>query len=171
MEKESGSNTIKGVKMSGTVQNENNNHGIDTRCGGVKENDGSNVHCKHLMQSGAMSSTPYVIENFSLCVKEGQTIALVGESGCGKSTLIKLLFRLYDVNCGSVKINNLDITEVTQKSLRKFIGIVPQDTVLFNSTILFNLTYGSYYITKFEDLKDRQNLIDLIIDSCKKAQI
>ena len=72
----------------------------------------------------------------------GQNIAVVGESGSGKSTLARLLFRFYDVQSGSIKINNQDIREVSQQSLRACMGIVPQDTVLFNDSIYYNIAYG-----------------------------
>jgi len=96
------------------------------------------------LQGENKTTLSYIIDDFSLKIKEGETIAIVGESGAGKSTLIKLLFRLYDINNGSIKINNIEIDNITQKSLRKNIGVVPQDTILFNTSILFNLTYGSY---------------------------
>ena len=69
-------------------------------------------------------------------------MAIVGESGSGKSTLVKLLFRFYDTNSGSILIDGQDIRDVEQTSLRKHIGIVPQDTVLFNDTLFENVRYG-----------------------------
>ncbi|MEW6312430.1 MAG: ABC transporter ATP-binding protein/permease [Pseudomonadota bacterium] len=75
-------------------------------------------------------------------IAAGHTVAVVGHSGSGKSTLSRLLFRFYDVNNGRVLINGQDIREVTQASLRAAIGIVPQDTVLFNDTIYYNIAYG-----------------------------
>jgi ABC-type transport system involved in Fe-S cluster assembly fused permease/ATPase subunit len=72
----------------------------------------------------------------------GSTVAVVGSSGAGKSTLSRLLFRFYDIQGGSLRINGQDIREVTQRSLRAAIGIVPQDTVLFNDTIYYNIAYG-----------------------------
>lgn len=110
-------------------------------------------------------------------MRKGESLAIVGESGSGKSTLARLLFRLYEIEYGSIKIYDFDVKNVTQNSLRKFIGIVPQDTVLFNSTILFNLTYGSYYLTKWEELgkekeKDqKEGLYNVILNACKKAHI
>ena len=67
---------------------------------------------------------------------------MVGHSGSGKSTLARLLFRFYDVTTGRILINGQDISDVTQKSLRKAVGIVPQDTVLFNDSIYYNIAYG-----------------------------
>lgn len=75
-------------------------------------------------------------------IPAGQNIAVVGHSGSGKSTLARLLFRFYDVQSGKILINNQDIRDVTQHSLRAAIGIVPQDTVLFNDSIYYNIAYG-----------------------------
>ncbi len=75
-------------------------------------------------------------------IPAGQTIAVVGQSGSGKSTLARLLFRFYDVQAGSIRVNDQDIKSVTQQSLRAAIGIVPQDTVLFNDSIYYNIAYG-----------------------------
>jgi len=72
----------------------------------------------------------------------GATIAIVGPSGAGKSTIARLLFRFYDVNAGAIEIDGQDIRAVTQESLRRAIGVVPQDTVLFNDTIYYNIAYG-----------------------------
>src|SRR5581483_4263693 len=72
----------------------------------------------------------------------GQTVAVVGSSGAGKSTLSRILYRFYDVAGGAVRIDGQDIRSVTQASLRAAIGIVPQDTVLFNDTIYYNILYG-----------------------------
>ncbi len=69
-------------------------------------------------------------------------MALVGHSGSGKSTVGRLLFRFYDVNAGRVRIDGQDVRDVTQNSLHGKIGVVPQDTVLFNDTILYNIAYG-----------------------------
>lgn len=69
-------------------------------------------------------------------------MAAVGASGAGKSTLARLLFRFYDVNDGSIKIDGQDIRQITQESLRAAIGVVPQDTVLFNDSIYYNIAYG-----------------------------
>jgi ATP-binding cassette subfamily B protein len=75
-------------------------------------------------------------------VPAGHTVAIVGPSGAGKSTISRLLFRFYDVTGGAIEIDGQDIRSVTQKSLRKIIGMVPQDTVLFNDTIAYNIAYG-----------------------------
>jgi len=83
-----------------------------------------------------------ILHDFTLTVKGGQTVAIVGPSGSGKSTIGRLLFRFYDVNAGSLKIDGQDVRDVTQTSLHEAIGIVPQDTVLFNDTIGYNILYG-----------------------------
>ena len=84
-----------------------------------------------------------ILKDISFSVQPGTKVAIVGESGSGKSTLVKLLFRFYDPTSGSVTVNNQALYTVTQNSLRAHIGIVPQDTVLFNDTILENIRYGN----------------------------
>ena len=83
-----------------------------------------------------------ILQGVDLDVPPGRTLAIVGASGAGKSTISRLLFRFYDVTDGAVKIDGQDIRDVTQASLRAAIGIVPQDTVLFNDTIYYNIAYG-----------------------------
>lgn len=83
-----------------------------------------------------------ILEDVSFEIPAGHKVAVVGASGAGKSTLSRLLFRFYDVNAGRITINGQDIRDVTQQSLRRVIGIVPQDTVLFNDTIYYNIAYG-----------------------------
>jgi ATP-binding cassette subfamily B protein len=83
-----------------------------------------------------------ILFNVSFTIEAGQRVAVVGHSGSGKSTLARLLYRFYDVSRGAITINGIDVREVRQASLRAAIGIVPQDTVLFNDTILYNIRYG-----------------------------
>ena len=84
-----------------------------------------------------------ILQGINFTVPSGKTVAVVGHSGAGKSTLARLLFRFYDVAEGQVLIDGKDVRSVTQNSLRKLIGIVPQDTVLFNDTIRYNIQYGN----------------------------
>ena len=83
-----------------------------------------------------------ILHDLSFEIPAGRTVAVVGPSGSGKSTLARLLYRFYDVNAGRITIDGQDLREVTQSSLRRQIGIVPQDTVLFNDTVAYNIAYG-----------------------------
>jgi ABC-type transport system involved in Fe-S cluster assembly fused permease/ATPase subunit len=83
-----------------------------------------------------------ILHDLSFTVPAGHTVAIVGPSGAGKSTISRLLFRFYDIDSGAIRIDGQDIRDVTQASLRAAIGIVPQDTVLFNDTIYYNIAYG-----------------------------
>ncbi|MCC6530310.1 MAG: ABC transporter ATP-binding protein/permease [Pseudomonadales bacterium] len=83
-----------------------------------------------------------ILRKVTFSIPAGQRLAVVGSSGAGKSTLVRLLFRFYDVSGGAVRIDGVDIRQLTQQSLRAHIGIVPQDTVLFNDTIYYNIAYG-----------------------------
>ena len=83
-----------------------------------------------------------ILQNVSFTIEPGQKLAIVGASGAGKSTIVKLLFRFYDPTAGRILIDGQDITDVTQQSLRSVIGIVPQDTVLFNDSLFENVRYG-----------------------------
>jgi ABC-type transport system involved in Fe-S cluster assembly fused permease/ATPase subunit len=85
-----------------------------------------------------------ILKGLSFEVPAGHTVAVVGPSGAGKSTISRLLFRFYDVTGGRISIDGQDIRDVTQKSLRSAIGVVPQDTVLFNDTIRYNIRYGRW---------------------------
>jgi len=85
-----------------------------------------------------------ILKGLSFDVPAGKRVAIVGPSGAGKSTISRLLFRLYDVSDGSITIDGQDIRSVTQASLRDAIGMVPQDTVLFNDTIRYNIRYGRW---------------------------
>ncbi|MBN9695614.1 MAG: ABC transporter ATP-binding protein/permease [Zoogloea sp.] len=90
----------------------------------------------------AYDPTRPILHAVDFTIPAGRTVAVVGHSGSGKSTLARLLFRFYDVQQGAVRINGQDIRQLTQDSLRAAIGIVPQDTVLFNDTLLYNIQYG-----------------------------
>lgn len=101
-----------------------------------------------------------ILHQLSLTIPAGKTLAVVGASGAGKSTLSRLLFRFYDVTQGGILINGHDIRHMTQDSLRGHIGIVPQDTVLFNDTIYYNIAYGRPGASR-----------DEIIEAARSAQI
>lgn len=90
------------------------------------------------------------LKNINLKIREGQSIALVGRSGGGKTTLVKLLMRFYDVDEGVISIDGTDIRKLTKSHLRSFIGIVPQEPIMFNNTISYNLAYGKDKVTKQE---------------------
>ncbi|ESO01170.1 hypothetical protein HELRODRAFT_192396 [Helobdella robusta] len=91
-----------------------------------------------------------ILTNISFVVPPGKTVALVGPSGAGKSTIIRLIFRFYDIQSGSITIDGQDISKVQQRSLRSLIGVVPQDTVLFNNDIEYNIRYGRVGATSGE---------------------
>jgi len=91
-----------------------------------------------------------ILKGISFEVPAGHRVAVVGPSGAGKSTISRLLFRFYEVSGGRISIDGQDIRDVTQKSLRSAIGMVPQDTVLFNDTIRYNIRYGRWEATDAE---------------------
>ena len=101
-----------------------------------------------------------VIKDISFDVPNGKKVAIVGPTGAGKSTISRLLFRFYDPTIGSIYINDENINSISQHSLRKIIGVVPQDTVLFNDTIHYNISYG-----------DPKASEDDIINAAKNADI
>ena len=101
-----------------------------------------------------------ILHEINIDVKMGEKVAIVGPSGSGKSTIGRLLFRFYDVNGGAIYIDGQDVREVTQKSLHQAIGVVPQDTVLFNDTIFYNIAYGHENASQPE-----------VIQAAKDAQI
>ncbi len=101
-----------------------------------------------------------ILHDVSIDVPAGQTVAIVGPSGSGKSTIGRLLFRFYDVTDGAVCIDGQDIRDITQESLHQAIGVVPQDTVLFNDTIFYNIAYGREDATRGD-----------VIQAAKDAQI
>jgi len=98
-----------------------------------------------------------ILHDVSFRVAPGDTVAIVGSSGAGKSTVSRILYRFYDVAAGSVRIDGQEIRDVTQASLRAAIGVVPQDTVLFNDTIFYNICYGRPNCTR-EDVEQAAKL-------------
>ena len=100
------------------------------------------------------------LKDISFTVEPGTSTAIVGESGSGKSTILKLLFRFYDVTSGGILVDNVDIRSVTVKSLRDHIGVVPQDTILFNDSIMYNIQYAKPSASESE-----------VFDACRAASI
>ena len=120
--------------------------------------NGGSVSFEHV--SFSYNTDRAILHDVSFTIPSGKTVAAVGASGAGKSTLARLLFRFYDVNEGSIKIDNQDIREVSQDSLRASIGVVPQDTVLFNDSIYYNIAYGRPAASR-----------DEVIDAARAAHI
>ncbi len=108
------------------------------------------AHLKFENVSFAYEPDRPILHNISFEIPAGKTVAVVGPSGSGKSTLARLMFRFYDVQQGCISINGQDIRAVTQHSVRKALGIVPQDTVLFNDTVAYNIGYGRTGATQAE---------------------
>jgi ATP-binding cassette subfamily B (MDR/TAP) protein 7 len=101
-----------------------------------------------------------IFKDLSMTIPAGKKVAIVGPSGCGKSTVFRLLFRFYDSDSGRIMIDGQDIKTVSLETLRKAIGVVPQDTPLFHADILHNVRYGNLEAT------DEQ-----VIQACQKAQV
>ena len=120
--------------------------------------DGANVTFSHV--SFAYEAARPILHDISFEIPAGKTVAVVGPSGSGKSTLARLLFRFYDVQQGQILIAGQDIKQVTQASVRQAIGIVPQDTVLFNDTVEYNIAYGKPGATR-----------EQVIDAARSAHI
>jgi ATP-binding cassette subfamily B (MDR/TAP) protein 7 len=98
---------------------------------------------------GYLSERP-ILNGVSFQVPAGKSVAIVGTSGSGKSTILRLLYRFFDTGSGVVKVDGQDVRDVTLDSLRKSIAVVPQDTVLFNDTIFYNIQYGRISASKEE---------------------
>lgn len=111
-----------------------------------------------------------ILDGISFVVPAGKSVAIVGTSGSGKSTILRLLFRFFDTHSGCIKIDGQDIRTVTLESLRKSIGVVPQDTVLFNDTIFHNIHYGRLSATEEEvyDAARRAAIHDTIMNFPEK---
>ncbi|KAL7582268.1 hypothetical protein Lser_V15G42072 [Lactuca serriola] len=101
-----------------------------------------------------------ILDGISFVVPSGKSVAIVGTSGSGKSTVLRMIFRFFDTNSGTVRVDGQDVRKVTLESLRKYIGVVPQDTVLFNDTIFHNIHYGRLSATPEE-----------VYDAARKAAI
>ncbi|KAK8696070.1 hypothetical protein V6N13_001209 [Hibiscus sabdariffa] len=133
----------------------------------LKLNGGSiqfdNVHFSYLAERK-------ILDGISFIVPAGKSVAIVGTSGSGKSTILRLLFRFFDADSGSIRIDGQDIRDATLDSLRQSIGVVPQDTVLFNDTIFHNIHYGRLSATKEEvyDAAKRAAIHDTIMNFPEK---
>ncbi len=152
-------------EIKGSLANIENLFGLLDRIPKVK--DGKGAEELALSQQGETSQASIVFNNIAFAyhkkrpiikgisfnVNAGEKVAVVGQSGSGKSTLVKLLFRFYDVDSGSISINKQNISKVSQQSLRTHIGIVPQDTVLFNDTLFNNVQYGCPTASETQVLK------------------
>ncbi|KJP85414.1 hypothetical protein AK88_04953 [Plasmodium fragile] len=102
----------------------------------------------------------YIFQNFTCNIQNGEKVAIIGKSGLGKSTLIKLLLKFYEINSGNIYIDNKNIENINLYTLRKSISVVPQDTILFNNTISYNIKYGNFQCT------DKQ-----MIDACIQSEL
>ena len=113
-----------------------------------------------------------ILHDVNFVIPSGKKVAVVGASGAGKSTLARLLFRFYDLDAGVISIDGQDISTVTQESLRRSIGIVPQDTVLFNDTIYYNLMYAKPDAsdTEIENAAKMAHIHDFILSLPDKYQ-
>ncbi len=119
---------------------------------------GGRIEFKHV--SFSYNPNREILKDISFVVEPGRTLALVGESGAGKSTIGRLLFRFYEVTKGEILIDGQNIYNMTQSSLRQAIGIVPQDTVLFNNSIYYNIAYGNPDATQ-EDIEEAARLAQI----------
>ena len=120
------------LEVQAEVKDDPDARELSVSAGGIRFND---VHF-------AYDANRPILKGLSFEVPAGKTVAIVGPSGAGKSTISRLLYRFYDAQSGQIEIDGQDIRSVTQKSLRRAIGMVPQDTVLFNDTIAYNIRYG-----------------------------
>ena len=124
-------------------------------------------------KKGSPEERKMIIDDLSFKVPAGKSVAIVGATGSGKSTIMRLLYRFYEIDEGQILIDGVDITKMKVTDLRSLIGIVPQDCVLFNDTILYNIAYGSVRDPAIKALMDDKSktdeLIELVTPAAKKA--
>ena len=108
----------------------------------TKQNASMDIVFRNVWFKYPLESSKWVLRNFNLTIKGGQKIGLIGESGCGKSTIVQLLLRFYDPQEGEITIGGINIQELTISSLRSMFGLVQQEPVLFNTSIMENVIYG-----------------------------
>ncbi|XP_072997934.1 ABC transporter B family member 25, mitochondrial isoform X1 [Typha latifolia] len=142
------------------IKDEPHAHPLHLKGGCIKFNE---VHFGYLAERK-------ILDGVSFTVPAGRTVAIVGTSGSGKSTILRLLFRFFDTDSGKIEIDGQDIREVTLESLRQSIGVVPQDTVLFNDTVFHNIHYGRLSATEEEvfDAARRAAIHDTIMNFPEK---
>ena len=143
---------------------------IQTNLEDLPENNETEIKFKDVSFDYDIRRT--IIKNITFSVPNGKKVAIVGPTGAGKSTISRLLFKFYSPRQGSIYINEKNINKISQESLRKIIGVVPQDTVLFNDTIYYNIAYGNTSATKEEVISaaknaDIHNFISILPDGYK----
>ena len=119
--------------------------------------EGNNAEIKFDQVSFDYDVRRTIIKNISFTVPDGKKVAIVGPTGAGKSTISRLLFKFYEPKSGNIYVNNMNINRVSQDSLREIIGVVPQDTVLFNDTIHYNIAYGNTKASEEEVISAAKN--------------
>ncbi|SBT77913.1 ABC transporter B family member 6, putative [Plasmodium ovale] len=137
------------------ARNTDNEKIVTTADGGKSNfaNATSAYHIKNEPQKSAkkhQGENGYIFQNFTCNIEHGEKVAVIGKSGLGKSSLIKLLLKFYEINSGNIYIDNKNIEDINLYTLRKNISIVPQDTILFNNTIKYNIKYGNFHCTDKE---------------------
>ncbi|ETB56415.1 hypothetical protein YYC_05564 [Plasmodium yoelii 17X] len=134
--------TIENVnKINPEIKNNLNNE--------LKKNITNNIST-HFDTNNSETTNNYIFQNFSCHINDGEKVAIVGKSGLGKSTLTKLLLKFYEIESGNIYIDNKNIQNINLYTLRKNISVVPQDTILFNNTISYNIKYGNFQCTDKE---------------------
>ncbi|SOS80626.1 ABC transporter B family member 6, putative [Plasmodium sp. gorilla clade G1] len=113
----------------------------------IKENINTHLKNHKIINNSPNYNNNYLFQNFTCNIENGEKVAIIGKSGSGKSSLIKLLLKFYEVNSGNIYIDNKNIDDIDLYTLRKNISVVPQDTILFNNTISYNIKYGNFQCT------------------------